>query len=153
MTEYNIELASADNSIRVLLKTTEIREKYNKTIKKIQRAVVRSEQPSQGGAGVPTTGIFDTLKILNTFTLKGYIDNLADADGSTTTRETKRDNLILIIKKGQNFVMKFDDLDASGTRTFSVNVDGQMEIVQKSTDIGRFEVTLPLAKGTSWGVG
>jgi hypothetical protein len=153
MTEYNIELCSPDETTtRVLIKTTEDRWKMKKEVKTIIRATKKSNQPSQGGAGTPVVGIFDNLRIGESFTVKGYVDSLADANGSVTRRETKRNNIRTLLRNGQSFKLKWDELDGN-SQSFDVNVNGEVEFVRRATDISRFEVKIPLIVGTNWGEG
>jgi hypothetical protein len=153
MPEYNIELASPDETtIRVLVKMTGLKWKMKKKIKIIQRAVIKSNQPSQGGAGTPTVGLFDNLKIAESFVLEGYIDDRADADGNPTTREAKRNNIRTLLRNGQTFKIKWAELDGAN-QEFNVNVNGEIEFDQKGRDIHRFKVKIPLVAGTNWGEG
>lgn len=153
MTVYNVELCSSDETTtRVLIKTTEIKWKLEKKIKIIKRAVVKSNQQSQGGSGTPIVGLFDNLKIGESFIVKGYVDDKTDADDTLTSRETKRNNIRALIRNGQTFKIKWDEVDGS-SQEFNVNVNGEVDFTQTSKDIHRFNVKIPLVSGTNWGEG
>lgn len=153
MTEYNFEICTPDETTtRVLVKTVGFRWSMKKECRVTRRGVAKSSQPSQGGTGTPAVGISDTLKMSESFTLTGYLDSKADANGSTTTRETKRDNLRTILRNGQCFKLKWTDVDGTA-QSFSVNLNGEITVEQSGEDIHRLKVTIPLIAGTNWGAG